>query len=202
MSQVEVGQRFGRLVEKKRQGTHTTPNGSIRSVWEVRCDCGAQFAVQGYSLTSGNTASCGCAKTKHGAAETDIYKIWTQIKQRCTNSHAKDYKHYGARGISMCQAWMDSFPAFLAAVGPRPSKKHTIGRIENDGNYEPGNVEWQTAKVQGNNRRNTRVLRFRGRSLTVSAWSDVVGIPAVTLYDRLRDGWSTERVLTQQVARR
>jgi hypothetical protein len=202
MSQVEIGQRFGRLVVKKRHGSERTPNGCSFSTWEVRCDCGKQFVVRGASLASGNTISCGCVKVEHDRHPFDVYKIWVQIKQRCTNPRAKDFKNYGGRGIMMCQEWMDSYPTFLAAIGPRPSKKYTVGRIENSRGYEPGNVEWQTMKVQGNNRRNNRVLHFSGRSLTVSAWSDVVGIPAVTLYDRLRNGWSTARALTQQVARR
>ena len=81
------------------------------------------------------------------------YRIWGGIKYRCLNNKCRYWGSYGGRGISICDRWRDSFEAFLSDVGPRPSDKHSIGRINNDGNYEPGNVRWETAQQQNSNKR-------------------------------------------------
>ena len=78
------------------------------------------------------------------------------MKVRCTNPRSPGWKDYGGRGISVCERWLHSFQDFFADVGPRPSDRHSIGRLENDGNYEPGNVAWQTAVEQRANRRDSR----------------------------------------------
>lgn len=97
---------------------------------------------------------------RHGRSRMPEYFAWKNVIYRCTNPSSSVYKYYGGRGIAVCDRWKD-FDNFLADVGPRPSVKHSIDRIDNDGNYEPGNVRWATKKVQMNNKRQAN--QFTGR---------------------------------------
>jgi hypothetical protein len=127
------------------------------SLWKCLCLCGNTTIVRGADLRSGNTGSCGCRTlqrvTRHGQSRTAIYFIWKTIRQRCCNPKCASYKNYGGRGIKMCLRWKRSFECFAADVGTRPSSKHSIDRIRNNGNYTPGNVKWSTAREQALNRR-------------------------------------------------
>src|SRR5262249_22186306 len=106
---------------------------------------------------------------------------------------------YGGRGISICQRWRKSFVAFYRDVGPRPSRQHSIDRIDNDGHYTPGNVKWSTTKEQNNNRRSCRMLTFHGESLTVEQWAERFGMRADTIRHRLGRGWPVEMALTAPI---
>lgn len=124
------------------------------------------------------------------------YTIWLDMRRRCYDVRCKGFAYYGKRGITMCEAWRTSFAAFIADVGQRPSSDHQIDRIDNDGNYEPGNVRWATRKEQCNNRRSSRLITFQGRTATLQAWADETGIGAPTIHCRLKAGWSVELALT------
>jgi hypothetical protein len=105
---------------------------------------------------------------KPGYGRTPEYKAWQDMKDRCHNPRSHAYRHYGGRSINVCPEWRKSFLAFYAHVGPRPGKGYSVERIDNDGNYEPGNVKWATTKEQSRNRRGCHFITYQGMTLTVS----------------------------------
>lgn len=155
------GQRFGRWLVME-QG----PKQKDRTTWLCQCDCGIVRVVRYSSLRRGDSVSCGCfaeeLKVKHGKDSPGIYSpeyyTWSAMIQRCTNPKTTGYHNYGGRGISVCQEWKDSFMAFFKHMGNRPTPQHSIDRINNDGNYEPQNVQWATRREQNlNTRRSSRL---------------------------------------------
>lgn len=124
------------------------------------------------------------------------YRSWDAMIHRCTRPSATQYSFYGGRGISVCERWK-TYANFLADVGERPSKRHSLDRYPNkNGNYEPGNVRWATAKEQANNTRRTRNISALGQTLSLQQWADRTGINCDVIYQRLKHGWSPERAVT------
>lgn len=127
------------------------------------------------------------------------YACWKDLKQRCFNPKHKKFVNWGGRGITVCDRWKDSFENFFADMGVKPSGpgRISIDRIDNDGNYEPGNCRWATQKQQVNNQRQRwRLITLDGISLTLPEWARRKGITRERLRDRLALGWSTERAIT------
>lgn len=200
---VKLGDRFGRLVVI---GPAKDVHNKIH--YRCLCDCGVEKDVPGYSLLSGDAKSCGCYKNEvlrdrvvtHGLSRTRTYQIWCAMKQRCYDTKSESYGRYGGRGISICERWRESFENFLADMGTCPSKKHSIDRTDTDGNYEPGNCRWATAKVQGNNTRRNVRFEYMGEMKTISEISDIVGIPYRTIYYRIFSyGWTPEKAYSTPV---
>jgi hypothetical protein len=154
------GQRFGRLVVLERAGSDKHRN--VR--WSCQCDCGDVRTINGMALKAGQQ-SCGCLQreaasgllTKHGLAHDPLYKLWNAIVQRTTNPNYIGYHNYGGRGIKLHPKWLEDAESFIKylrmELGPKPTSKHSIDRIDNNGNYEPGNLRWATAAQQLKNRR-------------------------------------------------
>jgi hypothetical protein len=155
-----TGERFGRLIvlriSERRNG--------IR--WLCACDCGKKTVAYGGHLRAGHTRSCGCihaemlqsgggnvshraSPPRHRMAE---YECWVSMRSRCRSPKNKNYKHYGGRGIRVCERWEESFENFIADMGPRPQGRYSIERIDNDGNYEPSNCKWIPLSEQSKNR--------------------------------------------------
>ena len=199
------GQRFGRLMVLKR--VENSNRGQSRFL--CKCDCGNETIVHALNLKKGSTKSCGCYRqecgvknnTIHGMTGTLVYKIWRLMIARCEDSKEVSYKNYGGRGITVCKQWRYSFETWYADMGEMPTPKHTLERINNDGNYEPSNCRWATWKEQCNNRRNNHIIEFNGQCKTIAQWSDIIGIPQGTLFARIHAGWTIEKSLTQELRR-
>jgi hypothetical protein len=123
------------------------------------------------------------------------------MRQRCLNPKSDSYHKYGARGISICERW-NVFENFLSDMGPRPSPRHSIDRIDNNGNYEPGNCRWATIDQQSYNKRSNILISALGITLHLKKWSDRTGISATTIRNRLKKGWPTDMAVSAPSARR
>lgn len=131
---------------------------------------------------------------KHGMSQHPLWSVWRGMKERCLDENNKRFSDYGGRGIKICQRWLDSFQAFVEDMGDRPAG-HQLDRIDNDGNYEPGNCKWSTRSEQMLNRRNNHILEYRGERLTVSQWSEKLGMTFTALATRIRRGWTVEEAI-------
>jgi len=143
---------FGKLTTIRQ--VHSSANGHTR--WLCLCECGNMKEVLSTHLKRGNIKSCGCLRVKHGQTHSLTYQSWKAMLQRCGSVTDRNYPNYGGRGITVCPEWK-SFINFYRDMGDRPSKEITLDRINVNGNYEPGNVRWATAKEQANNRRQIEV---------------------------------------------
>ena len=146
-----AGRKFGRLTvicEAEQKWGHRH--------WRCRCECGRQRVAAGTELKRGRTRSCRCAGKKHGECidlmKSREYRIWRNMKSRCSNPKATGYGYYGAKGITVCQDWRDSFEQFLSDMGRAPTNFHSIDRIDPTGCYEPRNCRWVTPTEQALNK--------------------------------------------------
>ncbi len=169
------GQTFGKLI--------VTDNDPIRrkgqTYWKCRCICGNEKYIFVGNLRSGATVNCGCLEKKRYCKTKykRLIRILNHMKQRCYNVKNPNYKHYGARGIKICDEWLnDSRKFYKWAEENGYNDSLTIDRIDVNGNYEPRNCRWTTMKIQENNRTNNRKITLNGETKTVSQWAEEYGI--------------------------
>lgn len=207
MSRDLTGQRFSRLVVV----SESDLKGGKRR-WLCSCDCGSEKTVYETHLIRGNTRSCGCLSTEvtaarnvesaiHGKWQSREFYVWQSMKQRCGDRNHASWPRYGGRGIKVCDAWANSFLTYLRDIGQRPSDKHTIDRIDNNGNYEPGNVRWATRSEQQRNRSNSRFGIVHGETLPAPEISLRFGLPKTTVLRRLNAGLKDDLLIAKPRAR-
>lgn len=165
-------------------------------LWRCLCDCGNECVKPNRALASGVKScspACGVSdsntsRAKHGMWKTKEYQAWSSMKQRCNNPSNTHYESYGGRGISVHPAWVDNFEQFLADVGPAPENVLSLDRVDNNGNYEPGNVRWATRKAQSNNRRETLSAEIGGRVLPLADLAREYGVEYMLVFQRYKRG--------------
>jgi len=169
--------------------------------WRCVCECGAEQDVLGSILIAGKSQQCRkCSNTRHGGSKDPEYKIWAAMIGRCHNPSDKSFSRYGANGISVCEEWRNSYSAFIADMGRRPSKDHSIDRINNEGSYERLNCRWATSKQQQRNKSNNHRVVVDGESRTLAEWAELKGIRYATLIRRIHfQGWTPEKAITTPI---
>ena len=201
------GRTFGTLIALEIVRRDRDKSGRSLIVWQCRCECGSLIETRSSNLLSGDTKSCGCQQKaataarsrKHGhtprTGRSPEHTAWRNMHARCSNPDTGAYPWYGGRGIAVCARWHD-FESFLADLGLRPSKIHTIERIDVNGNYEPCNVRWAPLREQGANKRNNRMLSAFGETHHMQEWCRRKNISQRTLWNRLNLGWPLELALS------
>lgn len=207
-----TNKKFNKLLVLKR-----SPKRSSCAYWVCQCDCGNIKTISSNSLKSGQI-SCGCSKYE-GAAERGRfvgklpkthckmltlkfkkeYLTWNNIKARCKQKKLRCYSSYGGRGIKVCESWINNFEQFLNDMGPAPTPKHTIDRINNDGNYEPENCRWATRNVQALNTSKNLFFEKNGLRMSITQWSKYLGGAPQLIRMRLTKGWTLEDALSTPV---
>lgn len=199
-----TNRKFNMLTVKER--VSNSKQGKAR--WKCLCKCGNYCIVESSKLLNETTKSCGCYRKsrigdesrKHGKTRTKIYKTWCHIKQRCFDKNDTRYNDWGGRGITICDEWKDDFQAFCDYVSKLENfgkVGYSIDRINNDGNYEPGNVRWVTKIVQNNNTRRNHYLTYNGKTQTIAQWAEELGINPYMVYSRINKyHWSVKDALT------
>lgn len=200
-----TGMRFGSLTVVEFAGIVSGPTSS----WRCRCDCGGEVVSRLGNLTCGQTKSCGCLRAKtlsimrktHGLTSTPEHRAWAAMKKRCSNPKHQ-YAHWHGRGIRVCERWANSFENFLMDLGSRPSPKHSIDRINVNGNYEPSNVRWATRSQQARNTTKTQYLNIAGRRICIADAADAAGLKQETLRKRVVSyGFTAEEAVSTPVLR-
>lgn len=201
-----VGQVFGKLTALECLGGNARGHFSYR----FRCDCGNETVARISHVKSGQIKGCGCSvgrTTKHGHwigdEPTPEWLAWHTAKNRCTNPNNQAWGDYGGRGIRMCDRWLNDFGAFIADMGPRPSPKHSLDRVNNSLGYEPGNCAWRTRIEQSRNRRDNRMVEYDGRRVCVTEAMEIAGSPVRidVVVKRLNAGWRVDDALTRRSLR-
>jgi hypothetical protein len=202
-----TGQTFGRLTV---QPEHRLGSRG-RIIWRCICACGTEKWVAASALKLpqhklGTTKSCGCLNrelnsVRHqpgrliGNRTSPEYRSWDAMKQRCTNPKHRAYRNYGGRGIKVCDRWLN-FENFLQDMRDKPTEKHTLERMDSNGDYTPDNCTLATRAVQNRNHSRNRYIEFQGERMCITDWAARLGINQQTLRGRLKT-WPVERALSE-----
>lgn len=163
-----------------------------------RCDCGKEKIISRRSILSNRTKSCGCIKKKHGSSYKKLYNVWASAKKRCYDEAYYNYKNYGARGIIMCNEWLNDYSSFETwALSNGYKEGLFIDRVNVDGNYEPQNCRFITPKQSGNNRRNHTYLTYKGVTKNVTQWAEELNVSDAAIFGRLKKGWSIDKIFNR-----
>lgn len=198
------GNKYGKLTVIRR--AENAPKGIAR--WECKCDCGNVVTVRGNNLKSGEVKSCGCLigannkeRATHKMSKTRLYRTWAAIKARCYYKSQPAYKSYGARGIKMCDEWLNSFEAFAEwALSNGYKDDLTIERIDNDKGYAPDNCKWISLGEQANNRRSNIKITYQGETRNLFQWCRKFGKDYYSVHNRMyKLGWDFERAIFEPV---
>jgi hypothetical protein len=192
-TRIVPGQRYGRL--EITGAAESAPDG--HAMVACRCDCGGVKVVLLGSLRRGDTKSCGCLQKdatrafalRHGDSSSPENRIWRGMRKRCLSPTEPAFPRYGGRGIFVCPEWSD-YSRFLADMGRKPSPKHSLDRINNDGPYSKANCRWATRRQQMNNQSKNRILVIDGETHTLTEWSRKTGVGTSTIKWRLSNGWN------------
>lgn len=202
-----TNQRFEKAVVVDR-----APNKSVKDTnarWNMRCDCGSLFISYGQDLRRGKVKSCGCltrgtigARSRtfnqtHGMTNTRVYRIWTDMLNRCRNPNNHNYNRYGGRGIKVCQEWQ-LFESFVSDMGIPPDDM-SIDRIDADGDYCKENCRWATHQQQSANRRSNVRLTHNGVTLTATEWARALGIAPVSMFGRINAKFPPEKLFSRKM---
>ena len=194
-----TGKKFNKLtvVERLQNDVGGIP------VWLCMCECGNFTRVRGKNLKNGSVKSCGCilknGTTKtHGLSRTKIYNTWSSMKARCFNPKSRSYKRYGARGITVCEQWKNSFEEFYSwSIQNGYNENLTIERINNDGNYCPENCKWIPQKEQCRNRSTNIEFEYMGKKHILIEWCEILNLDYKFIHNRIyKMGWSFEKSIS------
>jgi hypothetical protein len=201
-----TGQRFGYLQVIERNGS---TGGRIKCArWLCKCDCGSEVTRTSQYLRAKHRThprSCGChhGNDTHKLTRTRPYRIWSGMKRRCIDVNDKDFRNYGARGVTVCDTWLGGFAAFWKDMAAGYSAKLTLDRIDNNGPYSPENCHWATCKEQSRNTRRTRMLDTPMGVMPLVDAAIVYGLLPVTLHARItRYKWDVQRALLTPAGKR
>ena len=191
-----TGRTFGKLTVISKSSKISK---NYQTYWNCLCSCGGSKTIRRDALLSESTQTCGCFAHGHRKNRTPEYRAWCKLKERCHNKNTEIYYNYGSRGITVCDRWNNSFLNFLNDMGNRPSPKHSMDRIDNNGNYEPSNCRWATRIEQANNKRTNHSITFNNKTLNINQWVRETGLTRSAIRYRLKAKWSVEKTLSTPV---
>ena len=209
-TEVQPGDKFGRWTVVSSELERGSKN---RLYAKCICACGVEKSVRADRLVGGDSGSCGCLRVEvatalfkgntysrtHGCSRSGLgtleYSSWSSMRSRCCNPNAPDFHRYGGRGIKIDDRWAE-FTNFLSDMGLRPTKSHTIERLDNNGDYTPRNCAWATPKEQSANQKRTCFVEYDGKRVTLSSLTDTCGLAHTTVAQRVRRGWEIKRALS------
>jgi hypothetical protein len=196
---IMLGSRFGKQLVICCTGSKRNTRGESRRFYSIQCDCGR--TVEKTVRDIKNTNSCGCSRrgvVTHGHTvgkkNSPSYSAWANMRNRCGNPGCSNYKNYGGRGINICKRW-EKFENFIADMGEKPNGL-SLERINNNGNYEPGNCRWATDKEQRRNKRKNRLVEINGASKCLSQWCEELDLKYPNVSARLRRDWTPKQALS------